>query len=116
MSQNKESQISIQKLYVVVRKDICPGYQVAQSCHAAIQYVFDHPEQSKIWHETSDYIVVLNIDDEDKLKELMNEATKRNIKFSFYREPDLDNQYTAVSLEPTKETKSLCRGLKLALS
>lgn len=78
--------------------------------------MFDHPEQSKIWHETSDYIVVLNIDDEEKLKELMQKALEEKINFSSYKEPDLDNQYTAVAFEPNKKSKSLCRGLKLALS
>ncbi len=89
---------------------------MAQAAHAAIQWVFENPEQSKIWHETSDYIVMLNIDNEEKLKELMLEAESKNIKFSSYREPDLDDQYTAVAFEPCKKTKSLCRGLKLALS
>ena len=103
-------------MYVVVRADICGGYQVAQSCHAAIQYVMDHPEQSRIWHETSDYIVVLNIENEEKLKELMQKAIEKKINFSSYKEPDLENQYTAVAFEPSKKSKSLCRGLKLALS
>ena len=99
----------------MVRADILPGYQMAQAAHSAIQFVFDHNEIAKIWHETSDYIVILNIDNEDKLKELMVEAERKNIKFSTYREPDLEGQYTAIAFEPSKKTKSLCRGLKLAL-
>jgi peptidyl-tRNA hydrolase len=101
---------------VVVRADILPGYQVAQSCHASIQWVMDNVEESRIWHDTSDYIVVLSIDNEEKLKELMAEAERKNIKFSSYREPDLDDQYTAVAFGTGKKAKSLCRGLKLALS
>lgn len=100
----------------MVRADIIPGLQMAQATHSAIQFVFENMEIAKIWHETSDYIVMLNIDNEESLKKLMLEASNKNIKFSSYREPDIDNQYTAVAFEPCKKTKSLCRGLKLALS
>lgn len=89
---------------------------MAQATHSAIQWVMDNPEESKIWHETSDYIVMLNIEDEEKLKELISQAEIKKINFSTYREPDLGCQYTAVAFSPGKKTKSLCRGLKLALS
>lgn len=46
----------------------------------------------------------------------MVKAESNNIKFSTYREPDLEDQYTAIALEPGKITKKLCQGLKLALS
>jgi hypothetical protein len=89
---------------------------MAQATHSAIEFVFSHTETAKIWHETSDYIVILNIDNEEKLKELIDTATTKGIKHSFYREPDFNNQITSVALEPGNDTKKLCRGLKLALS
>jgi len=60
--------------------------------------------------------VVLNIDNEEKLIELMEKANQLNIKYVGYREQDLDNQYTAACFEPGKQTKKLCTNLKLALS
>lgn len=89
---------------------------MAQASHCAIQFVFDHNEIASLWHKTSDYIVILNINNEEELKKLISEAEAKGIKFSTYREPDLENQFTGVALEPGKQTKSLCRGLKLALS
>jgi peptidyl-tRNA hydrolase len=104
-------------LYVIVRSDLDPiGYQIPQAGHAITQFIFDHFDIAKNWHETSDYLVVLNIDNEEKLIELLNKANELNIKSSAYREQDLDMQYTAIALEPGIKTKKLCQNLKLALS
>lgn len=100
----------------MVRADILPGYQVAQSSHATVEFLFDHFLIAKKWHEESDYIVVLNIDNEDGLLKLISQAKDKNINHSTYREPDLDNQYTAAAFEPGPNSKKLCRGLKLAFS
>lgn len=37
------------------------------------------------------------------------------IKLSVFREPDIDNQITAIALEPGTQTKKLCSNIKLAL-
>lgn len=103
-------------MYVIVRSDLAPGYQLPQSTHSAVSWIFKYPEESKSWHENSDYLIVLNIDNEAKLIELMEKAESLNIKSVGYREEDLDGQYTALCLEPGDVTKKLCRNLKLALS
>lgn len=104
-------------MYVVVRSDLEPiGYQLPQAGHAITSFIFTHTDIARNWHETSDYLVVLNIDNEEKLVKLMHKADELNIKSVGYREQDLDMQYTAACFEPGKLTKKLCQGLKLALS
>lgn len=107
----------VQKLYVIVRSDLNPiGYQLPQAIHSAVLWCFSFPEQARIWHEESDYLVVLNIDNEEKLIELFKKAKELEIDSVGYREQDLDMQYTAIALGPGRKTKKLCQGLKLAMS
>lgn len=39
-----------------------------------------------------------------------------NIKFSVFREPDINEEITAITLEPGMKSKKICKGLTLALS
>lgn len=79
-------------------------------------FCYTYKEIAQIWHETSDYLVVLNIANEEELIKLMNKAEELNIKTVGYREADLNNEYTAIALEPGPKTKKLVQNLKLALS
>jgi len=38
-----------------------------------------------------------------------------NIKYSVFKEPDIDNQVTAIALEPSDLTRKLCSNIPLAL-
>ena len=105
----------IDKLYVIVRKDLKPGLQLSQSCHAAMHFYFDYPKLTEDWIKNSDFIVILNIEDEQKLQELLKTANKLNIAASAFYEPDLNNELTAIALAPCQMSKKLCRGLPLAL-
>lgn len=66
--------------------------------------------------EESNYIVVLCIENEYKLLQLMQKADYQDILYSIFKEPDIDNQVTAITLEPGEKSKKLCKNLKLALS
>lgn len=103
------------KLYIITRSDIPAGYQGVQSIHSAIQFVFEHPEYAQEWYKQSNYIGFLSVKDESDLNKLIEKALLNNIKFSVFREPDIDNQITAITLEPSLISKKLCSNLKLAL-
>lgn len=103
------------KLYVVVRKDLEPGLQLAQSCHVAFSFSQEHSNETKIWMSESNYIAVLNGSDENDLLRLIDRASVEGIKCSIFREPDIDNQITAIALAPGPQSKKLCSRLPLAL-
>lgn len=109
----KDTQVD--KLYVIVRGDIPPGLQIAQSCHVCFEFQKNHIELTKLWNEESNYIVILSCKDEEAINKLIHKAERKNIRFSIFREPDLDNQITAIALEPTKRSKRICSSLPLAM-
>lgn len=103
------------KLYVITRADLEPGYQAVQSMHALRQFTAEHPEIDKVWFEQSNYLGLLSVKNEEELVKLIEEATSKEINFSIFREPDIDNQITAIALSPGPKSKKLCSRLPLAL-
>ncbi len=103
------------KLYLVTRKDIAPGYQAVQACHAMRQFTEDHPEIDQQWFKVSNYLCLLSVKNEEELYSLVCKAKSLDIKVSVFREPDIENQITAIALAPGEKSKELCGKLKLAL-
>lgn len=83
--------------------------------HAAIQFGFDHPEIYNEWYKNSNYLGFLSLNNEQDLLDFIKKAEEKNIKYSIFREPDIDNAITAIALEPGDKTKKLCSRLPLAL-
>lgn len=104
----------IYKLSTVTRRDLTAGSQSVQSTHAAIQFVFEHPEIAQIWFKDP-YLAQLSVENEEKLHELIYKLQKNHIKYSIFREPDLDNQITAIAIEPSDKTRRLLSNLPLML-
>lgn len=104
------------KLYVITRRDLSEGYQGVQSIHAGIQFIFEHPEYAECWYKQSNYLGFLSVANEQELLELIELATAHDIRLSVFREPDVDNQITAIALAPGQKSKKLCSRLPLALS
>jgi hypothetical protein len=94
---------------------LSPGYQGVQSQHAAIQFVMEHPEIGSVWFGNSNYLGWLSVANEQELCQLIERARQLDIKISVFREPDIDNQITAIALEPGARSKKLCGDLTLAL-
>lgn len=103
------------KLYIVTRQDLAPGDILAQSCHAVAEFGREYPDVFLEWQDVSNYIAVLECKDEKELLSLIDRADKKRIRFSVFFEPDLDNEITAIALEPGLESKKLCSSLRLAL-
>lgn len=104
------------KLYLITRRDLEPGAQASQLVHAMTEFCLHHPEITKNWHSVSNTVVLLSVANEQELKKLQNKAHKLDIICSSFREPDLDDQLTAIVLEPTENSKMLCKNLPLALT
>lgn len=103
------------KLYVITRDDLPKGIQAVQAIHSAIQFNFEFCEIAKEWHSNSDYLALLSVANESELQQLIDKTQTKGIKYSVYREPDLDNQITSICLEPSNKSKKLCSSIKLAL-
>ena len=103
------------KLVVVTRQDLSPGYQAVQAGHALIQFQHEYPEISKKWHSNSNYLALLSTKDEQSLINLISKCQSKDLKVSVFTEPDIDNQVTAITIEPSVETQKLCSNLPLAL-
>lgn len=103
------------KLYVITRSDLEPGYQAVQSMHALRQFTAEHPDVDRAWFEQSNYLGLLSVSNEIELEKLIELASQQDIKFSIFREPDIEDQITAIALAPGPKSKKLCNRLPLAL-
>jgi peptidyl-tRNA hydrolase len=101
------------KLFLVVRRDLSPGQQAVQACHALKEFNVMHPEKDKLWYEMSNTLALLEVNDEPALEKLLEKALWRGVAVSSFREPDRQNELTALALGP--EGRRLCQGLPLAL-
>lgn len=91
----------------MTRRDLKLPYQSVQSAHAAIQFQYEHPELAKLWYKQSNYLAFLTVANEEELVKLIDKAEAKGIKHSIFREPDINNQITAVAFEATDEARRL---------
>lgn len=80
-----------------------------------IDFVIKYPGQSRQWHQDSNYLAQLSCKDENELEELAKKAELKGIKVVRFYEPDIDNQLTAIALEPSDESRRLTSSLPLML-
>lgn len=100
---------------VITRRDLTPGAQAVQAAHAAINFQHQHSTIAQEWNKNSNYLIFLSVENEQALKKFIQKFQIYNINHTVFVEPDLDNQITAVCVEPSERTKKLCSHLPLAL-
>ncbi len=86
-------------MYVAVRRDLSHGQQVVQSCHAAI-------EASKRYHlsrQEHPSVIVLGVKSEKGLDNFTKYVHDQGFHYEMFREPDRDNELTAVAVFPVSE-------------
>lgn len=82
------------RLYVLTRGDLEKSYQAVQAGHAVAQFLLENPESN--WK--NNYLIYLNVKDEEELKYWMWKLNKKGIKYSEFKEPDINNETTAVAV------------------
>lgn len=97
------------KLYIITRRDLKAGSQLVQSAHALTDFILEHNVIAKEWRDNSNYLCSLSVRDEEALFKLLDKAKSKQIKYSIFREPDLNDALTAIALEPGEATKHLCK-------
>lgn len=103
------------KLYVITRRDLSPGQQMLQAAHAAIEFQHAYPEIAKNWNTNSKYLIFLSVENEDALIHYLEKIKKTNLKYSIFTEPDINDQLTAIALQPGLMSSKLVSNLPLAL-
>jgi peptidyl-tRNA hydrolase len=103
------------KLFLVTRRDIAPGYQAVQSCHAIRQFTAEHPDRDTEWFKSSNYLALLSVANEVELMRLLVAASDAGLRCSAFREPDVGGAITAIAIEPHPKAAELCKSLPLAL-
>jgi pentose-5-phosphate-3-epimerase len=81
--------------------------------HSLSQFSLEHHQTFKQWG--NNYIVCLSIENENKLKQLIQKLHDNHIKFSVFTEPDIDNQITSIAIEGTDKASRLTSSLPLSL-
>lgn len=107
------TQINGDKLIVITRRDLSIGLQCAQAGHGIVEFCLKYPELTKEWHDKSNYIVILAVDNEAKLISIIYKAQVRGIRCAQFNEPDLKGAVTAVVLEPGLDSRKLSSNIKL---
>ena len=103
------------KLFLITRQDIALGYQAVQSCHAMRQFTADHPEVDLDWFKKSNYLALLSVANETELMRLIVSASDEGLRWSAFREPDVNGEITAIAIEPHPKSAILCSKLPLAM-
>lgn len=101
------------KLYLVTRQDLSPGQQGVQAAHAMREFIREHPEEDLRWYKGSNTLAFLAVADEGELTRLLSAAEFRCIPASGFREPDRNDELTAIAISP--QGKGLCRRIPPAL-
>lgn len=83
--------------------------------HAAIDFCFQHSEIAQSWHTQSNYIAALSVKNEEELLKLISKLESRGHCYTVFREPDLENEITAIAIEYREDLKKLTGGLPLLL-
>lgn len=100
----------VYKLIIVTRQDLTPGYQATQATHAALLFAQEFPQIYEQWSKDP-YLALLSVKNEQELTNLISKLEKSSIKFSTFREPDIDNQITSICIEPSDASRRITSSL-----
>jgi peptidyl-tRNA hydrolase len=118
MKRAKESRRSTamgaSKLFLITRADLSDGQQAVQAAHAMREFAEHHPEVERTWYRESNTLAFLVVPDEPALGVLLKKARRRDVPAAVFREPDRNNEMTAIALGSA--ARSLVSNLPLALT
>lgn len=78
-------------------------------------FIFQFPKEARIWHDTSNYIIILSVPTEQHLRDLSKSLGPLGINHTTFKEPDIGSEITALALCPGPGVKKFCQGMPLAL-
>ena len=99
-------------MVIVTRADISKGYQVVQSTHAIADFAHEFPDLFKQWKSESNSIIVLEVQNEEKLKKLFIELKRMKANTVLFYEPDI-SATTSLCVYGTPEIRKKLSNLPL---
>jgi hypothetical protein len=88
---------------------------LAQSNHAVADFAYEHPQKFREWKETSNYVIALQISDEENLIKLYEKLKDQGANITLFREPDINDEATSFAMFGTPELRKKTSNLKLSL-
>ena len=88
---------------------------IAQSGHAIAEFSNKFSNMFNCWHNNSNYLIVLEIDNEEKLQRLFYKLQDNGANVVAFTEPDIQDQLTSICYYGTPELRKLTEKLDLAL-
>lgn len=85
----------MKKLYVIVRKDLSISQRAVQAGHAVAEFLLHGPFSR--WNNGT--LIYLGVKGLIQLENLKQRFEKENIPYIEFKEPDLDNQITALATD-----------------
>ena len=89
----------MEKLYVIVRKDLSPSQRTVQAAHAVAEYMKQNPDTE--WPNGT--LVVLASKGLDHLKHWVWRLAARGVRYTEWREPDIGDELTAIAIYGQRE-------------
>lgn len=83
--------------------------------HAALDFTLEYPEQVQSWHSISNHICILAARSEEDLIKLAHRLIKKGLHFVAFTEPDLNDEVTAIAIQPGKLARKATSCFPLAL-
>jgi hypothetical protein len=80
----------MKRLYVLIDNKLDKIYGCVQAGHAVAQYLLE--DKNNNWH--NDYLIYLSAD----INEWKNKLNNKNIEYTEFKEPDLNNETTAIAV------------------
>lgn len=87
---------------------------MVQSQHSIVDFQHEFPEASEIWKKESNSIISLSISSEEKLIKLYQKLSNKT-EAVIFREPDINNQATSITLLGTPKIRKKLSHLPLSL-
>ena len=100
----------INRLYVITRLDLNCSSPAVQCGHVLAEFCLKNIDSAKTWNNQT--LIYLEVENLEKLEWWCFKLRKKNIDWVEFREPDLNNELTAICVF-LKEDNSIFNGLNL---
>jgi len=97
-----------QRLYIITRADLNNGLKTAQACHAAIESA----QKLDLSKTETPYVIILEARNQLHLNDVFERVNEKTKVVSF-KEPDLEDELTAIGFVENSKTSFITRKLKL---